>query len=891
MDNKEYRAFYKQSIEEIKIAENKNYLTIFAGAGVSVDSNAPSYNEIMDNIAKKLNIQEKDCLKLAEMFFIRYGENKYYETLLNFFPKSLLPNTTHNNIVNLNLKNLITTNWDDLFEKSIYNNGRYYDIIASDKDMGYTNSFAKFIKMHGCLGLKNIVFKEIDYLLYEENFPLIHNYIKSIFSTDLVVIVGYSLSDYNVKQIISWVNSKASNIKPAYFIKTDSTFNSLEFEYYKSKNIYIIYLGKTSDRSRQLNKFLERILSNSKDINIKNIISFLKIFDGYEYVLPQTFIQIAEDYFNLYKRSKFEYNETNQTLAINDDKIYRVYQYYSYKFPNECKNFIENISKLLNLKALKIKDKCFVKTSPIYIQNHIFDFDFESLKKELGELNSSSELSDEKELRKAFLMYQNNQYEYYYVLQKVSMNAFKNKNYIVWFISQFNKKYCTFTYETDNQILKNINKFLEDSKSIDLQDESLKLPKTQREILKPILNLDRTISDICLKAKNLENNLLDDYYLYLQGGFSINNNINEIINLMEQVDLLIDKYSLTIEFYPKVSNLYRDIITSVLVYFATGIIYKENKREKNGRLILPYSSYDFVKENSVDLSSWQNMFELIFFRSIWHFKPKELGNIVNKYFKNYQFLIGENANETIVETLNRILNRLNGKMIFDKNAHLFNNFLIICSKLQMKKETFSKIMDKFNYIMHDGKLSLSEYDSMNVFITNQYQYNKEELNQKKLKEFITSWIKLFIDKKMDFYNSQAPACSMLFSNVGNIFIKENIKFDDINLIDEFLTSIKKYSVESKIAIISNFIYIFYHIFVKEIQEKLKELIEEILKTFKNMSYEILELKEFLITNRIMPELKESILQDINKMKKTKTNDIFLKIKIKSLEKRILDQNL
>lgn len=56
--------------------------------------------------------------------------------------------------------------------------------------------------------------------------------------------MGYSLSDNNVKQIISWVNSKASNIKPVYFIKTNKKIDKLEFDFYKNKNIYILYLMK-----------------------------------------------------------------------------------------------------------------------------------------------------------------------------------------------------------------------------------------------------------------------------------------------------------------------------------------------------------------------------------------------------------------------------------------------------------------------------------------------------------------------------------------------------------------------------------------------------------------------------------------------------------------------
>lgn len=87
----------------------------------------------------------------------------------------------HLEIVKLNIKNLITTNWDNLFEQAINEEGRFFNIIKSDKDIGSSTSFAKFIKMHGSLDENNIVFKEQDYLEYSKYFPLIETILKEFF--------------------------------------------------------------------------------------------------------------------------------------------------------------------------------------------------------------------------------------------------------------------------------------------------------------------------------------------------------------------------------------------------------------------------------------------------------------------------------------------------------------------------------------------------------------------------------------------------------------------------------------------------------------------------------------------------------------------------------------
>lgn len=236
---------------------------------MSVDSHLPKYSDLIDDIKAKLgDINENNSLIIAEMFYHQFGENQYYEYLKKQIPAQALPNALHKEIVKLNLKNLISTNWDDLFERAIDDEGQFFNIIKSDDELAYTTGFSRFIKMHGSLEKFNIVFREKDYLEYSFHFALIENYIKGIFSTDVVVMLGYSLSDYNVKQIISWVNYHSDNIKPIYFVKcidNDEELNFLEYEFYKKKNIYILYLcdradiHSLSDKGKILYKFLEKI--------------------------------------------------------------------------------------------------------------------------------------------------------------------------------------------------------------------------------------------------------------------------------------------------------------------------------------------------------------------------------------------------------------------------------------------------------------------------------------------------------------------------------------------------------------------------------------------------------------------------------------------------------
>lgn len=168
MEKEQYKAFLNTSIENIKKAHDENYLSIFAGAGISANSGLPTWSELIDNISKELYGNEKakenteDNLVLAEKFYNQFGKNYYYQKLNEFIPSNKQPHELHKKIARLNLKNLITTNWDNLFEKAIDDEKLKYDIITQDSDLPKTRGLSRLIKMYGSLKNQNIVFKEDD---------------------------------------------------------------------------------------------------------------------------------------------------------------------------------------------------------------------------------------------------------------------------------------------------------------------------------------------------------------------------------------------------------------------------------------------------------------------------------------------------------------------------------------------------------------------------------------------------------------------------------------------------------------------------------------------------------------------------------------------------------
>lgn len=82
--------------------------------------------------------------------------------------------------------------------------GENYSVVASDTYISDAETIRYLLKVHGDFSA-DFVLKESDYLNYEYNYQLISNLMKSIFATNLVVFVGYSLDDYNIRLILNWM--------------------------------------------------------------------------------------------------------------------------------------------------------------------------------------------------------------------------------------------------------------------------------------------------------------------------------------------------------------------------------------------------------------------------------------------------------------------------------------------------------------------------------------------------------------------------------------------------------------------------------------------------------------------------------------------------------------
>ena len=240
-----------ESIRRIKEASKNGKLVMFVGAGVSALSGYPSWSGLIEKLDLSMNkkgwYSDEEYLTIPQKYYNSRGNKEYYDIIKNTFDMELEPNYIHNKILRLNPTHIITTNYDSLIEKSVIKHGLFYDVISRDRDVATTKSKKFIIKMHGEIKHENIVLKEEDFINYDNNFKLIETLVKSIIASNLVVFVGYSIKEINVKKILSWVKElQGDSFQPTYWLYIGSPteesdkITKEDYDYYKARGINII---------------------------------------------------------------------------------------------------------------------------------------------------------------------------------------------------------------------------------------------------------------------------------------------------------------------------------------------------------------------------------------------------------------------------------------------------------------------------------------------------------------------------------------------------------------------------------------------------------------------------------------------------------------------------
>ena len=490
----------------IQEAESKNRLVIFVGAGTSISSGMPSWNKAVQSIKECLgrDFQENDSLKIPQYYFNEYGKNNYTSLMHKIFKygKNLFPKEIHSKILSFKTKYIITTNYDHLLEQAAFNNNQVIHVISTDKDLSYGIAERKLIKMHGDFEHDNFVLKEDDYLNYSIKFRLIETYIKSIIASNVILFIGYSFSDPDLKQIFAWIKDILGNDKPlSYIIDIGEEYSIAKENYFKNFGIKILYASKKikdytcEEKEQNLEKMIDFLqdkirCENSIDELYKSLEPFMNMNYVYKEYIKSIFAdqQIIVDFDKITARTSEGYkllqnifsivnydNKGDSNLKI-DEKLYKIIKLlgksHFRKFTFESSNYesTEN-TKNVELQSQLDSNVEEICTALIY-------YDSKALKKLKNENFES--LSDNNPIayfKQAFILYCLHDYiEAYRYLKTATTSCYKNEMYDWYFLSILNREFVSKIIYSRSVDPNEIKKIHQEMDKFDLDKIFLSLP-------------------------------------------------------------------------------------------------------------------------------------------------------------------------------------------------------------------------------------------------------------------------------------------------------------------------------------------------------------------------------------------------------------------------------
>ncbi|PTX15879.1 SIR2-like domain-containing protein [Halanaerobium congolense] len=845
-------SFIKESKKIIRKAMNNNKLVIFVGAGVSANSGLPSWKDLVNEFRKGIGLKENelsddDYLKIPQYYYNLRKEKEYYELINEVFNVNAVPNILHDLIFQFNPTTIITTNYDELIEERAEEKGLFYDVVSRDKDLPYTQNDKMIIKMHGDLKYNNIVLKEEDYLSYSSNFKLIENYIKSLLSSNVVLFIGYRINDINMKIIFQWVKDILKNdFQPAYFINTSAKKdnNNIQFDYYKNRGINILNYNEaekidsfsdnpcslSSPEGKKLYDFLLYLLNEEK---VKDLDFYYQRLVDLDYLnvirikdLKET-LGISREVSQNGNNLEFSNSETldyliKKLIELDNDDIENQQEISKLELIRRVfeKSGIEKIKK--NQETIyKVKKK----QNKNRLIKSILEFDYISIHNNTNKMINSVEEDKSKLVERAYNFYQaKNYYEAYTTLKKASKIAFKNKNYITYSLSEFNRYYLgriLSSISTDINEEERI-KIKEEVGKIDLDELYFELPADKKRsisFIKKIMSFEFVYigNNRIMKLGEEVRKDKNTYYL------TENKNSVNIFKLKREAHNFwdfINKNYLMIDNYKEIKTYFYRYIQSLLFNYS---FVKEKIRKDS--ILIPGVKVKTIKIKNIDYFSS--------FIMIKYLKKKELIYLFEEYDIK-ELKVKEQELEKIIKSFKNLINfflKLDNRVL--KNE--INNFLYLFSYIDIGKSYFNDILDSIMSLIKNKVLKSHEYRNISSFIIEQNS-SFNNICVESLDELLFKLMLLEIEneKNKDLYFN-----NKIINNIASVINKNDSKLisKSSKLVSSLLENLITETSESKKNNNKYLLNVIVPLF-KISNEKVKEKIRETIVTFLDKDFDI-----------------------------------------------------
>lgn len=269
---------YMEYINELVNEMLNGTFSVFCGAGADCDATKQQWQDIFTERTKLF--YEKFS---SDIYFLADIEKRYYnaDSFMNDITTNIqsfsdLESEHINNIVNLNINQIWTTNFDCIIENTINRKmGFLPTIIKESADLLTENLNNRYIiyKLNGCVSKSDtMILTKTDFFSYFKKQRLMFEMLKRQLVLDTFLFIGYSFTDDLVLNALREIKEVFPNKGKTHYrfilVKNDESttqeYNLYEEKYFWDEyNIRTIHINEYSEIDTYLKKLYERFCNHN----------------------------------------------------------------------------------------------------------------------------------------------------------------------------------------------------------------------------------------------------------------------------------------------------------------------------------------------------------------------------------------------------------------------------------------------------------------------------------------------------------------------------------------------------------------------------------------------------------------------------------------------------
>jgi hypothetical protein len=206
----ELRPELRVHAEKLAALASQQRLVVFMGAGVSASAGLPTWSQLLDDLAAEAGFTEAERrglealtpLDRAQLVAKRLGPrpDDVGQAIQRRLDCGGAVALSHGLVAGLPVREFITTNYDDCFERAC---AAIHRDVARLPYVPASGAHRWLLKMHGCVSVPaDIVLTWEDYARYAQRSAALAGIVQAMLMTKHMLFVGFSLDDENFRRIV-----------------------------------------------------------------------------------------------------------------------------------------------------------------------------------------------------------------------------------------------------------------------------------------------------------------------------------------------------------------------------------------------------------------------------------------------------------------------------------------------------------------------------------------------------------------------------------------------------------------------------------------------------------------------------------------------------------------